>query len=392
MRSGAPAGAWTPVCPGAAATTRIAAIPATTIWVSTVLAPGVGVAPRPFHVLSKPTGAICNLDCEYCFFLSKEALYPGSRFRMADELLETYIRQLIEAHGDAPEVTIAWQGGEPTLMGVEFFRRAIELAREYAPARAADRAHDPDQRDAARRRLVRVLRRARLPRRHLHRRAARAARRVPRRQGRRGNVRPRHPRPRPAEGARGRLERPLDGARRQRGSRTRRVPVLPRRARRDVHAVHPDRRARERHRLPGGRHRHRALGSSPGRQYGRFLVDVFDEWVRRDVGTVFVQMFDVALANWVGEPPGLCVHSRDLRQRARARAQRRPLLLRPLRRAEAPARQHPHHAHASSWSHSTQQREFGQAKLDTLPRHCRECEVQFACHGDCPKNRFVRDA
>ena len=89
--------------------------------------------PRAFHLLAKPTGAVCNLDCSYCFFLSKEMLYPGSRFRMAEELLETYIRQLIEAHASVPEVTIAWQGGEPTLMGVEFFRRSVELA-EPVPA------------------------------------------------------------------------------------------------------------------------------------------------------------------------------------------------------------------------------------------------------------------
>jgi len=70
--------------------------------------------PTAFHVLAKPTGAICNLDCKYCFFLSKEMLYPGSRFHMADELLEIYLKQLLDAH-DSPEVTIAWQGGEPGL-------------------------------------------------------------------------------------------------------------------------------------------------------------------------------------------------------------------------------------------------------------------------------------
>jgi uncharacterized protein len=85
---------------------------------------------QPFHLLAKPTGAVCNLDCAYCFFLSKEMLYPGSRFRMADELLETYVRQLIEAHGDG-EVCVAWQGGEPTLMGLEFFRRSVELVNHY---------------------------------------------------------------------------------------------------------------------------------------------------------------------------------------------------------------------------------------------------------------------
>src|SRR4249919_4262497 len=94
-------------------------------------APAVRGAPPAFHLLAKPTGAVCNLDCSYCFFLSKEMLYPGSRFRMADDLLEAYVRQLIEAHARVPEVTIAWQGGEPTMMGVEFFRRSVELAQRY---------------------------------------------------------------------------------------------------------------------------------------------------------------------------------------------------------------------------------------------------------------------
>ena len=84
-------------------------------------------APRAFHVMAKPTGATCNLDCDYCFFLSKEMLYPGSRFRMAEELQETYLRQLLEAHRSVPEVVVAWQGGEPTLMGLDFFRRSVEL-------------------------------------------------------------------------------------------------------------------------------------------------------------------------------------------------------------------------------------------------------------------------
>src|SRR5512139_3451953 len=86
--------------------------------------------PTSFHLLAKPTGSTCNLDCKYCFFLSKEMLYPGSRFRMADEMLETYIKQLFEAH-QTPEVTVAWQGGEPTLMGLDFFKRAVEIIEKY---------------------------------------------------------------------------------------------------------------------------------------------------------------------------------------------------------------------------------------------------------------------
>ena len=89
-------------------------------------------APIPaFHIMTKPRGAICNLDCKYCYFLSKEMMYPGSRFRMADELLETFTRQYIEAQ-QMPEVTFAWQGGEPTLMGLDFFQRAIHYQQKHA--------------------------------------------------------------------------------------------------------------------------------------------------------------------------------------------------------------------------------------------------------------------
>lgn len=89
-------------------------------------------APSSFHVLSKPSGATCNLNCTYCFFLSKEKLYPDSRFRMSDDLLEAYIRQLIEAQR-GPVMTMAWQGGEPTLMGLDFYKRSIDLEKKYAP-------------------------------------------------------------------------------------------------------------------------------------------------------------------------------------------------------------------------------------------------------------------
>src|SRR6266545_4647654 len=120
-------------------------------------------APLAFHVMAKPTGAVCNLDCEYCFFLSKEMLYPGSRFRMAADLQETYLRQLLEAHARAPEVVVAWQGGEPTMMGLEFFRRAIDLQRQYA-AGAAGPEHHPDRWHLAGRRVGTVPESQRVPR------------------------------------------------------------------------------------------------------------------------------------------------------------------------------------------------------------------------------------
>ena len=86
---------------------------------------------QAFHVMAKPTGSDCNLNCAYCFFLKKEELYPGSDFRMSDEVHEAYIKQLFEAH-HVPQVTVAWQGGEPTLMGLDFFSRSVELQKKYA--------------------------------------------------------------------------------------------------------------------------------------------------------------------------------------------------------------------------------------------------------------------
>src|SRR5512139_2219720 len=86
--------------------------------------------PPGFHLLAKPSGSTCNLDCTYCFFLSKEALYPNEKSRMAERTLENYIRQLLEAHR-TPTVTVAWQGGEPTLMGLDFFKKSVELALKH---------------------------------------------------------------------------------------------------------------------------------------------------------------------------------------------------------------------------------------------------------------------
>jgi uncharacterized protein len=87
-------------------------------------------SPPAFHVMAKPRGAICNLDCAYCFYLRKEDLYKGASFRMSDETLESYTRQYIESQR-IPEVQFAWQGGEPTLMGLDFFRRAVTLQKKY---------------------------------------------------------------------------------------------------------------------------------------------------------------------------------------------------------------------------------------------------------------------
>ncbi|HSL66313.1 MAG TPA: radical SAM protein, partial [Gaiellaceae bacterium] len=277
-------------------------------------------APRPFHLLAKPTGAVCNLDCAYCFFLSKELLYPGSRFRMADGVLEAYVRQLVEAHAGLPEVTVAWQGGEPTLMGLDFFRRSVELVDRYlAPGQRAlytiqtngtllddDWASFFLERDF----LVGI--------------SIDGPRRL-------------HDAYRVNKGGKGSFDqvmRGLDALRRggvewnalttvhaANGDHGREVycflrdelearfvqfiPIIERVADPALDAW-SSWRDRPLYVQEGEAVTERSV--SPD-QYGRFLIDVFEEWVRGDVGEVYVQMFDVALANWVGEPPGLCVHS-----------------------------------------------------------------------------------
>jgi len=359
-------------------------------------------APRAFHLLAKPTGAVCNLDCSYCFFLSKEMLYPGSRFRMADELLDTYLRQLIEAHSRVPEVTIAWQGGEPTLMGLDFFRRSVEIAKGYL--RPGQRAAYTIQTNGTRLDdewadffkendfLVGISI---------------------------DGPRDLHDAYRVDKGGKGSFDRVMRGLRflqdagaqwnalttvhAANGEHGREVycflrdecgakfvqfiPIIERVAEAEADGTVPWTSWRDRplyeqegHVVTG-----RSIG---GAQYGRFLVDVFEEWVRSDVGTVYVQMFDVALANWVGERPGLCIHSETC-----------GLALALEHTGDLYSCDHfvePRHklgniqtTHMLELVMSDQQRQFGLDKRETLPRYCLECDVRFACHGGCPKDRFI---
>jgi uncharacterized protein len=362
-------------------------------------------APPAYHVLAKPAGAVCNLDCKYCFFLSKEMLYPGSRFRMADELLETYIRQLIESHR-VPEVTIAWQGGEPTLMGLDFFRLSVEYANKYKKPNqtiqysmqtngtklddewcAFFKEHNfligisfdgpPDVHDTYRVNkggqgtFDQVMRGLDYLKKHdaefnilctVH-----AA-----------NV------DRPVEVYR--FFRDVLGAQFiQFIAIVERVTegILPL-----ANAGWGETTSGEQRPLYVQEGSLVTERSVTAEGYGRFLIGVFDEWVRRDVGQVYVQMFDVALGAWVGQPGAVCVfaptcgnalaieHNGDLYSCDHFVEPN--YLLGNIK-----------DTHMIELVASEAQRKFGQDKLDTLPRYCRECEVRFACHGGCPKNRFI---
>lgn len=357
--------------------------------------------PPAFHLLAKPTGAVCNLDCSYCFFLSKEMLYPGSRFRMADELLETYIRQLVEAHASVPEVIIAWQGGEPTLMGVEFFRRSVELAGRYL--RPGQRAVytiqtngtmiDEEWATFFREHDVLVGISIDGPR------ALHDAYRV--NKGGKGSFADvmrglGHLR---AAGVEWNALTTVHAANAGHGRElycflrdeceARYIQFIPIIERQSVpeRAGAPETSWRDRplYVQEGSRVTHRSVTAE---QYGRFLIDVFEEWVRRDIGEVYVQMFDVALANWVGEAPGLCVHSETC-----------GLALALEHTGDVYSCDHfvePRYRLGNikessllTLVSSQQQARFGLDKRETLPQYCLDCDVRFACHGGCPKDRFI---
>jgi len=375
-----------------------------------VVAPGPALpstwpmgAPPAFHVLAKPSGAICNLDCTYCFFLSKELLYPGDRFRMADELLESYIRQIIESH-KLQEVTIAWQGGEPTLMGVEFFRRSVEYAEKYLPSDKTLRYTiqtngtllneewceffrtnevlvglsmdgPPEIND-----VYRVDKKGRPT---AHRVVAAAE--LMRKEKVDFNIL--------CTVHAANADRPLDVYRYFRDELgvefIQFIPIVERATTTTLEMANEG---------WSSSHEKRPLYVNEGslvtertiapERWGRFMSAVFDEWVRNDVGDVFIQHFDAALASWLGMDPAMCVFKETC--------------------GTAVALEHngdlyscdhfvePEHllgniteTHMVELMASPKQRKFGQDKRDTLPQYCLDCEVKFACNGECPKNRFA---
>jgi len=345
-------------------------------------------APASFHLMAKPRGAICNLDCSYCYFLSKEALYPGSDFRMSDTTLEAYVRQLIEAQR-VPEVTFAWQGGEPTLMGIDFFEQAFALQRRYR--RPGMRIHNAIQTNGTRLDDAWGA--------FLKRHDVLVGISI-------DGPRDLHDAYRVDKGGEGSFDRVMAG-----------LAVLKRHAvpfnvLTTVHranAGHPLRVYRFLRDEVGARflqfipivERDNATGyqqgtalterSVSGRAYGRFMNAIYDAWLARDVGTVYVQLFDVTLAKYVGEPGGLCVfeetcgnalaleHTGDVY--SCDHFVEPDFLLGNLE--ELPL---------ADMVASDAQRAFGAAKRDTLPAQCLACDVRWLCHGGCPKDRVAATA
>jgi uncharacterized protein len=353
-------------------------------------------APTAFTLLAKPTGALCNLACEYCFYLDREQLYPGSLFHMADEVLEAYIRQLL-ASQQVPEVSVAWQGGEPMLMGLDFFKRSVDLVKKYKqPFQNVSYTLQTngtrlDDEWCSFFKEHNFLIGLSLD-------------------GPRGM----HDAYRVDKGGRGTYDQVKHGWDLLQKHRVKTNILCAVHAENALHPLDVYRFFRDDlqakfiqfipiverlvpvARGPQGKHSRHAqkialvsLRSVKPGLYGAFLTTIFDEWVHHDVGTIFVQVFDSALASWCHLPANVCIfqetcglslvleHNGDLYSCDH--------FVDPSHRLgnilETPM---------LTLVASSPQRQFGLDKRDRLPASCRQCDVQFACRGECPRNRFIR--
>lgn len=334
---------------------------------------------HPLYVMLKPAGAQCNLACEYCYYLEKHELYPDEPHPlMSDELLETFIRQYLEAQ-TMSQVLFTWHGGETLLRPVSFYRRALQLQQRYARGRQIDNCLQTngtllnDEWCAffkEHRFLIGISI---------------------------DGPQPFHDHYRSTRGGQPTWEKVMRGIRllQKHQVEWNAMAVV-----NSLNADHPQ----EFYRF------FKEIGcqylqftpvvecidgsvadfSVTPQQWGRFLCALYDEWVREDVGRLFVQTFDATLANWAGVPPGICSlsamcgHAAVMEYNGDVYSCDHFVFpefkLGNIRQQTLTA-----------MMYGDRQRAFGRMKHGALPRQCRECRWLFACHGECPKNRFTTD-
>ena len=356
--------------------------------------------PEGIHVVAKPTGPVCNIDCEYCFYLEKQALFAERRTRMSDEVLARFIRGYVESQ-PTPVVDFVWQGGEPTLRGLGFFRRVVEL---QAPHRGGGKTiHNALQTNGT---LLDDAWCAFLKENGF---TVGISLDGPR------EVHDRHRVDRRGRGTFDQVMRGLGLLQRHgieynvlctvtRESSLRPLEVYGFLKEAGVEFIQfaP---VIERPAGPGGTPGLRLAGPAPldrtlpdaevtpwsvrPEEYGDFLVAIYEAWVRADVGTVFVMNFEWALNAWLGNPSPICVHARQCGGSLVVEHD-----------GDVYACDHyvyPEHRLGSvlhddlvTLGARSRATGFGVEKETALPRQCRECPVLAACRGGCPKHRFLR--